>query len=135
MSSFSLCSFSELQMLFHQSDTFKVAMWDPLRGLYDKKFLGEFPGSVSKFYNFVMEQMQKYLNASAVWKIFQKIDHLKHSEMSRLHSFVGQVLPLSNAPKTWLEVNPDLISLANNIEQATTARRALCILEKYERTL
>jgi hypothetical protein len=132
---FSLCSLSELQMLFRQSNTFKVAMWDPRRGLYDKKFWGEFPGSVSKFYDFVMEQMNRYPNASAVWKIFKKIDSLTKSEMSPLHLSVRQSLPLSNDPKTWLKPNRGLITLAQDIEKATTVIRARCILEEYQRTL
>ena len=132
---FSLCSLSELQMLFRKSNTFKVAMWNPLRGLYDKKSWGDFPGSVSKFYDFLMEQMNRYPNASAVWKIFKKIDHLPQSNRSELYFSVMQHLPLSNDPKTWLEVNPGLIALAKNIEKATTTRRALCILEEYKRTL
>ncbi|OJU72909.1 MAG: hypothetical protein BGO07_01705 [Alphaproteobacteria bacterium 40-19] len=132
---FCLCSFSELKMLFDQSDEFKLAIWDPTRGLYDYPSWGKFPGSVSKFYDFVMEQMKIYPNASAAWKIFQKIDHLTQSKTSQLHFSVMQLLPLSNDPKTWIEVNPGLVALANNIEKATTARRALCILEEYKRTL
>ncbi|OJU72755.1 MAG: hypothetical protein BGO07_00835 [Alphaproteobacteria bacterium 40-19] len=93
-------------------------------------------GTLSKWSKFLEDKIESYPSASSFVKMFRKFFSVGKNigeanafdDFSRLFN---NVFPDFYDPNLWIENNPKLVALANDIEKATTSKRFTLLLEEY----
>jgi hypothetical protein len=126
-------SISELKALFNSRNDMKINFWvDYL--VTDKKEIIAVPGgTLSKWNEFLEEQIKLHPGASSFVKIFRNFISIAEntSDDEKLTASFKKAIPDIMAAELWLKPNPRLAALASDVEKATTSRRFCLLLEEY----